>query len=321
MAYKYRPKGCKTWWIKYYKDRECVRKSLGTKLPKIAENKKLLIETQLAKSEDPFPRENTTYYQAFEAFKASRIGRIGKKTARDDHKRIQDFLEKVKTLKVTENALKAHLDGRISNDQISHRTANHTIRAIKTFFNFCVRSGYISKNPIQHMKKYPIPEQEPRFLTEEEARILLEKAKGNRIYRLVAAALYTGMRAGELDRLAWEDVDYDGNMIRVRLSKSGKFRLIPLHPALKNILGPKGQGKCLNTRYARALWENLRESLGWHDLRFHDLRHTFCSLLVKSGVDIVTVSKLAGHSSVSVTQIYAHLYPDHLKDSVQKLTI
>ena len=51
----------------------------------------------------------------------------------------------------------------------------------------------------------------------------------------------------------------------------------------------------------------------------HNLRHTFASHLVMNGTDLYTVSKLLGHSSVKVTQIYAHLTPDYLKASVDRL--
>ena len=57
----------------------------------------------------------------------------------------------------------------------------------------------------------------------------------------------------------------------------------------------------------------------WKVLTIHNLRHTFASHLVMSGTDLYTVSKLLGHSSIAVTQMYAHLAPDYLKVSVERL--
>ena len=52
---------------------------------------------------------------------------------------------------------------------------------------------------------------------------------------------------------------------------------------------------------------------------FHSLRHTFASWLVQTGVDLYTVQKLMGHSTISMTERYAHLAPDNLKSAVKKL--
>jgi site-specific recombinase XerD len=55
------------------------------------------------------------------------------------------------------------------------------------------------------------------------------------------------------------------------------------------------------------------------DLRFHDLRHTFASHLVMSGVDVVTVQQLLGHAHINMTMRYAHLAPEHRAKAVRAL--
>jgi integrase len=175
------------------------------------------------------------------------------------------------------------------------------------------------------MPRYPVFEKEHRFLSHDEIKTLLAVSKSLKMHPIIASAIYTGMRLGELQNLTWEDIDFKHNMITVQKSKSKKFRKIPLHTGLRKILYPlNGSGPCFDTN--GFYWQifHLRKKLKKAKLkrfRFHDLRHTFASMMIKSGVDILTVSKLLGHSSVVVTQIYAHLYQDHIKDAMKKLRI
>lgn len=202
-------------------------------------------------------------------------------------------------------------------------TANHTIRGIKTFLNFCVKRKYLLENPIKSMEKYPTETKEPRFLSSKEIRLLLEVSREFEAYPIIAIALYTGMRLGEIGRLDWNDINYQDNTITIQKSKSKKFRRIPLHPNLKAILGPqKSSGAIfMYKRYTQLDWvlKCIRKRMDIPHFRFHDLRHTFASMMIKSGADLLTVSKILGHSAIQTTMIYAHLYDDHVKTAVNKL--
>jgi len=77
------------------------------------------------------------------------------------------------------------------------------------------------------------------------------------------------------------------------------------------------QGKPLKS--VRTAFANSCKRAGIKNLRFHDLRHTFATRLVLAGVDLATVSKLLGHSSIQMTMRYAHPTPEALKNAVSKL--
>jgi len=77
------------------------------------------------------------------------------------------------------------------------------------------------------------------------------------------------------------------------------------------------QGKPLKS--IRTAFLNACDRAGIKNLRFHDLRHTFATRLVLAGVDLATVSKLLGHSSIQMTMRYAHPTPEALKNAVNKL--
>jgi integrase len=69
----------------------------------------------------------------------------------------------------------------------------------------------------------------------------------------------------------------------------------------------------------RTAFKNACDRAGIKNLRFHDLRHTFATRLVLAGVDLATVSKLLGHSTITMTMRYAHPTPEALKKAVSKL--
>ncbi len=107
-------------------------------------------------------------------------------------------------------------------------------------------------------------------------------------------------------------------------SKSGKPREIPVASSLRaalNGLGPQRSGKVFGVPEItlRRYFPKLLKEAGIGDFRFHDLRHTFASRLVMSGVDLYTVQRLLGHSSIKMTERYAHLAPDYLRAAIQRL--
>lgn len=314
----------KVWWVCYRENNRQFNKSLKTQDKVVAKYYVNEIENKIAKAQDPFPDDTLTAAEAFKEFKQSRQGRIVLKTAQTDNYRIDLFIKEKNIYKlsdINESRLKAHLDERIEAG-LSHRTANHTIRIIKTFLNWAYKSNKLTKNPIAHMERFKLDAVEPRFLTEEEIKKMLAQARSSRIYLLLAAAVYTGMRFSELDRLQWEDIDFKNAIISVRLSKPGRFRKVPLHKDLSKILMPhRSTGKCFNNLNFKGEFEKIRTQVKIGHFRFHDLRHTFASLLIKSGVDIYTVSKLLGHSQVTTTQVYSHLYQDHIQEAMGKLRI
>ncbi|MCL6622894.1 MAG: site-specific integrase, partial [Syntrophobacterales bacterium] len=144
-------------------------------------------------------------------------------------------------------------------------------------------------------------------------------------------ALHTGMRKGELLNLRWDQIR-DG-FIYLTETKSGKARQIPVSDRAAQVLrelqirnqwkspyvfiGPNGKRlgdvkKSFNAACRRA---------GLEDFRFHDLRHTFASHLVMRGANLKAVQRLLGHSDSKMTDRYSHLSPNHLKESVNLLSV
>lgn len=152
---------------------------------------------------------------------------------------------------------------------------------------------------------------------------------------IVLIAMNTGLRRGELLALRWGDVDLDSRMLTVRgtSAKTGQTRHVPLNREAVEVLRAwRSQassaarddvvyGASDGSTIARvdAAWRTVVRMAGLVDFRFHDLRHHFASSLVMAGEPIFTVQRLLGHSSLEMTQRYAHLGPETLAQAVEKL--
>jgi integrase len=173
------------------------------------------------------------------------------------------------------------------------------------------------------------------FVTSPEARAL---------YPMLACAIYTGMRKGELFGLRWTDVHLDAARADVarsytRAPKSGKPRHLPLHPDLVRILRA-WRDRCPASKEGLVfpvLSRNTTrigceaDTLGiaavlaaakCHvpDHPWHALRHTFASHYMMAGGNILELQKLLGHSTLAMTMVYAHLAPEHLAAGVARLS-
>ena len=152
---------------------------------------------------------------------------------------------------------------------------------------------------------------------------------------LVRVAAYAGLRRGQVVALRWRDVDFTGRKLVIRRSLSGdtevkstksrRVREVPLPDqaavALERLsrrgefTGPDDYvfcsrlGRRLDPSALRRRYERARAAAGLEPLRFHDLRHTYGSLLVAGGIDLVSVKAAMGHSRITTTERYLHARP------------
>ncbi len=230
---------------------------------------------------------------------------------------------------------------------LSPRTVLHVHRVLATALRQAVRWQMIPRNPADAVRP-PCPTRpEIHTLTEEETALLLQAAKGSRLYAPVLLALTTGLRRGELLALRWEDVDLESGTLRVvqnltvtqeglvfKTPKTAKSRRSVALPALavealrehrkqqseeRLRLGPVWQDHALVFPGLDGRpWHPDLFTSGFHDLtlraglrvRLHDLRHTHATQLLKAGIHPKVVSERLGHSTIGITlDIYSHVLP------------
>lgn len=214
-------------------------------------------------------------------------------------------------------------------------TINRKLSALSKMLTFAYDRGYIARKPKIERKKEP--QHRIRYFDEAEEAQILGTFTHFGMHDMVdfcIVAIDTGMRVGEILRV--EDRDVSNGLVSLWRTKNGKSRSIPLTKRVAEVLDRrfKEARRRLNTignvkafdgwnhSKVRTMWEKVRRHMKlMNDPQFvpHAMRHTFCSRLVQRGVDIVTVSKLAGHSSIVVTMRYSHLAPDSLAHAIRRL--
>lgn len=129
-------------------------------------------------------------------------------------------------------------------------------------------------------------------------------------------ALLTGCRRGEIIKMVRDDISQDVLTIRANNTKIQKIRTVPIIAPLRRWLeyiplSISEEG--LKTGFRRA-----REKAGMPWLHFHDLRHSCASILLASGVDLYTIAKVLGHSTIRMTERYAHLQVQAQREAMEK---
>lgn len=160
-----------------------------------------------------------------------------------------------------------------------------------------------------------LPEQHrDNFLTKAQVE-KLAKAMGGANGDFVRLLAYTGIRKGQALALNRGNVR-GGYLYLGRDGKTGRPQVVPVHPNVKGIVKRLPLPVTLGTLHKA--WYRATASTGIQ-ARIHDLRHTLASWMLQGGADLIAVRDMLGHSSVAVTQRYAHLAAKHLQRAVRRI--
>lgn len=214
---------------------------------------------------------------------------------------------------------------------LAPRTVDIRLGRLKRLFSLCLDWNLCEKNPLLKVKLLKRDNKIVRYLSPEEEDRLM-KVSSPELVRVIQLALHTGMRRGEILSLTWSDVDFKAGIITIPATKSKgrRERYIPLTATalkvLQSIPRPINRTALVFSNKEgnkwdrlRVLWDIARKEAGLEDFRFHDLRHSFASRLVMSGVDLAIIKELLGHKDYETTLRYAHLAPERLKRAVSVL--
>ncbi len=338
-----RPKGSGVWWIEYH-DGDGLRHRERAGSKGLARKRYMQRKTEIAEGRFfPNTRARPVLFDDLVDDYRKASARAGKAIMRTDagYRRALEAFGGRRADSVTAREIEVWRDGLA--ESLSPASVAHHLTMLRAIFNRGVRDGKLPSSPTLRVEFPRENNARLRYLTEDEEPRLID-ALAERLRPLAIVAIHTGLRAGELLRLRWSDVDFGSGSIHVREAKSGEGRRLPLNQtglaALRqlrgerpkviqlevrrgaieggHVFGPDGNAlrMSLNREFRRAV-----KAAGIDELRFHDLRHTFASRLAMRGLDLYRIQTLLGHKTARMTMRYAHLSPGALRDAVEALCV
>lgn len=207
----------------------------------------------------------------------------------------------------------------------SPATVNRYLAVVSAVLNYAKGREWLSAvPPIPRMKE---PKGELRFLTEDEARALVDHLRAQprsaHLVAMIEFTLATGLREANVTGMRWEWIDMDRRVAQIPASKMkpGRPLRVPLNDLAMAVLRERqGEHKTHVFSYRgkpirKANRDGYRaaiKAMGWDDVTWHTLRHTWASWHVQNGTALPVLMELGGWNSYQMVLRYAHLAPDHL---------
>ncbi len=240
---------------------------------------------------------------------------------------------------------------------LSSRSVKYIATTISAIFNHAIEDNLVNYNPALKPGKFiKLDSRTDKidFLTPDEVNLLIETARGHfpKLYPLLLTAVRTGMRQGEILGLKWEDIDFNGKFIEVKRGwdstgkkfttpKNGKTRRVDMSDMLIETLRgwrkiqseielkggmrfdlvfPSDAGTPIDYCNLNKIYKKCLKKAELRNIRFHDLRHTYASLLINLGESLAYIRDQLGHYSIQITvDTYGHLIPGSNRAAVNKL--
>ena len=324
------------WWMSFSHHGEQLRRSTETEDKKLAQRifDKLKGEIAEGKWFEKLPGEDYTFRDLMKKYmeEYSAVNKAASSHKRDksivaqlvsvfgDH-----YLTEITPAMISDFKVKRRTDG------VSPRTINYELTTMSHAFNIAIREwGLISENSVKMVTKEKVFNNIERWLTlDEEKKLLIASPKW--LQDIIVFAINTGLRQSEILDIKWSQVDMNRRVIIILEQKNGGVDTLPLNETAIRVLKgrcnqnplhcdmvfPSNTGTRMSNRNLFRAFANATDRAKVNNFRFHDLRHTFATRLVQSGVEIYAVQMLGRWKNISMVRRYAHHNVESLRSSIE----
>jgi len=311
----YKRKGIKGWWTGWYEGGKRKAKALPTKA--LAEHFRHIKYTQL--NSDVFTSVvDFDWRQMIEEYRqCKKVEGLVDSSIYEVVLTLRHFKRIVgpnSSKEITQQNLDTFVLKR--SEEVGKNTLNKDIRNMSAFLNWAEKNRYVAYG--LEIKKVKVPQKPVTALSPQQVRDLIKLVSEYPTLRLrVLLAVTTGMRRGDIEAIRIGDIHFDRNTITTRNRKAKKSmaeRPVPeqIITELSNYVAtlPAGQERLFIDKFSAKRWHKIRKAAALPNLKFHDLRKTFASLLAQRGVSTAVTQRLLEHSSPQLTNdVYTNIDP------------
>lgn len=336
----YKRKGSPYWWVSIKtKDGQRIRQSTGTSDKKEAEaiegrlKSEAWNQTTWNKSPDYFFEDVFLEYLTAREYKSI----VSMKSA---VKNLSLYFCGMKMKDITKEKVKRAMHHMKSTKKNRPSTIVYNFAVFKAAIEYCRKDLDWELENVLSKVRFETAGKRVRWITKEESKSLINSANQllckDNLVSFIIIALNTGMRKSEILKLRWKSINFANRIIVLNHNenKSGKTRSVPINNNSLNALKYRLEfvkRHCPNTEWVMCKangerWQRPDKSFnkasanaGIEDFRIHDMRHTCASWLVSAGVPLADVRDVLGHSSIKMTERYAHLAPHRAMNAVSIL--
>jgi len=322
----YKRKNINGWWVGWYESSNRKAKALPSK--ELAEHYKQIKYTQL--NSDVFTGQVLADWNQMvaEYREAKKVQGVTEGTLYEIALSLRSFerlVGKCNSKQITQNIIDKFILQRGS--KVKRPTLNKDIRNLKTFINWCRENRYL--NVALKIRELKEDERPVKSLDSTQTKKLLLASESYQTMRLrILLALGTGLRRGDIESLKVSDVNFANNYITTTSRKTRKsMGSRPVSTSVMTELSKYVAGldfkqeKLFTDNFSHKRWKRICDSAGLADLKFHDLRKTFGSMLAQNGISTAVTQKLLEHSSPNLTnKVYTNIDPV-LRHAVEQLPV
>lgn len=199
----------------------------------------------------------------------------------------------------------------------SKKTINLYLGICRKMYNLAIANEWISKNPFTNNVEFKLEPIKIKYLTGDAQRVLAQ-ATPDFFKPVIITALNSGLRRGNIIDLQWSNLDFNFRTIEITKNKGNKYIKLPMNDTLYNLflsmervsdfifINPETKDKWKTTAFNKQ-WRKIRDKAGLKDFKFHGLRHTVGTRLIKENIPVPVVKGLLAHSDIKTTMQYIHV--------------